>query len=126
MALGLTLEQLQTIYRAQFFVLRHYESDTWYDRKGRIAFTVNSTGLPGVGLPRTATRGDPTPAWNDVRHMTSGTVTRTILDDTQPGGPRERTIVYEAPFDRCDREHDYEVAWAHFTRRFAEEGPTEA
>ena len=36
--------------------------------------------------------------------MTSSTVERTVTDDTQPGGPVERTIVYEAPFDKCDRE----------------------
>lgn len=48
--------------------------------------------------------------------MTSGTVERTIMDDTRPGGPIERTITYEAPFDRCDREKDYETAWDHFKK----------
>ena len=43
--------------------------------------------------------------------MTTGTVTRTIDDDTLPGGPRERAIGYAAPFDRCDREEDYATAW---------------
>ena len=52
--------------------------------------------------------------------MKTGTVARTIIDDTLPGGPREHTITYQAPFDRCDRERDYEVAWAEFTRRFEE------
>ncbi|NOY93752.1 MAG: class I SAM-dependent DNA methyltransferase [Deltaproteobacteria bacterium] len=118
MALGLSLEQLQTLYRAQFYVMRGYEADTWYDRKGRIVFT-NSKGLVGVGLPRKAKKGDPTPGWEDVQHMQSGSVERTLLDDTLPGGPRERTITYQAPFDRCDREQDYETAWAHFEQRFA-------
>jgi hypothetical protein len=117
MAFELSLQQLQLIYRSQFYVMRSYEDDTWYDRRGRIVFT-NSKGLPGVGLPRTAKKGEPTPGWNDVKDLRSGTVSRTILDDTQPGGPRKRTIVYEAPFDRCDRERDYEIAWAHFTQRF--------
>ena len=49
--------------------------------------------------------------------MKSGTVERTITDDTLPDGPRERTIVYEAPFDRCIREEDYEIVWAEFERR---------
>jgi len=40
------------------------------------------------------------------------------MDDTLPGGPRERTIIYEAPFDLCNREQDYETAWAEFERRF--------
>ena len=124
MALGLTLDQLQTIYRVQFFVLRANESDTWYDKNGRIVFTV-SKGLPGVGLPRSKKKGDPNPCWSDVQHMSeeagyagSDTVTQVVIDDTLPGGPREKTIVYQAPWIRCDREKDYEVAWKHFAERF--------
>jgi len=49
--------------------------------------------------------------------MRSGTVERCVLDDTLPGGPCERTIVYHAPFDRCDRERDYETAWRAFEER---------
>ena len=105
MALGLTLDELCTIYRIQFPVLRQNENDTWYDQNGRIVFTV-SKGLPGVGFSR--------PEWNDIKDMKSGTVSRTIMDDTLPGGPRERTITYTAPFDRCDREADYTTAWAAF------------
>jgi len=124
MALGLTLEQLQTIYRVQFPVLRDYERDTWYDRNGRIVFT-NSRGLTGVGLPRTVPKGDPGPCWNDVQHLTaeagyagSDTVTQVVTDDTLPGGPREKTLVYHPPWIRCDREQDYAVAWRHFAARF--------
>jgi len=108
MVLGLTLEELCTIYRIQFPVLRQNENDTWYDQNGRIVFTV-SKGLPGVGFSR--------PEWNEIKDMKSGTVARTITDDTLPGGPIERTITYTAPFDRCNREADYSVAWNAFEKR---------
>jgi len=50
-AMELTLEELITIYRVQFPVMRQYEADTWYDQCGRIVFT-SSKGLSGVGLDR--------------------------------------------------------------------------
>ncbi|MBF0227421.1 MAG: class I SAM-dependent DNA methyltransferase [Desulfobacterales bacterium] len=109
MALGLSLEELKTIYRVQFPVLRQYESDTWYDRNGRIVFTC-SKGLTGVGFSRAE--------WNNRKDMKSGKVERNIIDDTMPGGSVERVIVYEAPFDRCDREKDYEEVWKEFEKRF--------
>jgi hypothetical protein len=48
-ALGLSLEELITIYRVQFPVMQQYERDTWYDRNARIVFTA-SKGLTGVTL----------------------------------------------------------------------------
>ncbi|MGK7875373.1 MAG: N-6 DNA methylase [Xenococcaceae cyanobacterium] len=117
-ALGLTLDELITIYRVQFPVMRQYEKDTWYDMNGRIVFT-NSKGLVGVGFPRKAKpkNGEPI-GWEDIKEMESGTVERTILDDTLPNGPIERTITYQAPFIRCDREEDYAVAWEVFEKHF--------
>ncbi|MBL3601403.1 MAG: class I SAM-dependent DNA methyltransferase [gamma proteobacterium endosymbiont of Lamellibrachia anaximandri] len=127
-ALGLTLEEMITLYRVQFPVMRQYEADTWYDANGRIIFTA-SKGLVGVGLPRKANKKD-APCrlvhpdgrseqlplgWENVRELPAGTrIIRTILDDTQPGGPREREITYTAPFDRCDRETDYRAVWPVF------------
>jgi methylase of polypeptide subunit release factors len=117
-ALKLTLEELITIYRVQFPVMQQYERDTWYDQNGRIVFTA-SKGLVGVGFPRKGSgRGaNKTTGWEDIAAMTSGTVSRTILDDTLPGGPVERTITYEAPFDRCDRVGDYRVVWEYFNEQ---------
>ncbi|MCD4822780.1 MAG: hypothetical protein K8R11_12165 [Methanococcoides sp.] len=109
MSLGLTLDELKTIYRVQFPVLRQYESDTWYDQKGRIVFTCNK-GLTEVGFSR--------PEWNEIKDMKSGFVERRIIDDTLPVGPRECIIVYEGPFDKCNREEDYEIVWTEFERRF--------
>lgn len=113
MALGMTLEQLKTIYRIQFPVLRSYEADTWYDANGRITFT-NNRSLVGVGFDRKEFELNMKDAPAGKKFY------RTIMDDTMPGGPVERTIEYVAPFDRCDREQDYETAWKFFEERYKE------
>lgn len=129
MALGMTLQQLKTIYRIQFPVLQSYEADTWYDANGRITFT-NNRSLTGVGFTRPEwenagavqpiKRGDA--PWDGImKHAPAGYVfARTITDDTMPGGPVQRTIEYAAPFERCDREQDYETAWKFFEEKYKE------
>ncbi len=128
-ALGFTLQELKTVYKIQFPVMQQYEKDTYYDMYGRIIFTA-SRGLPGVGLPRKAVKSE-TPCkiiingeiveekplgWEDIIDMSGGEIHRTIIDDTTPEGPIERTIIYKAPFAKCDREKDYEIAWEYFER----------
>jgi hypothetical protein len=113
MALGMTLEQLKTIYRIQFPVLQSYEADTWYDAKGRITFT-NNRSLVGVGFDRKEFELNMKDAPAGKKFY------RTIMDDTMPGGPVEHTIEYVAPFDRCDREQDYETAWKFFEEKYRE------
>ena len=130
MALGMTLQQLKTIYRIQFPVLQSYEADTWYDANGRIVFT-NNRSLTGVGYsrPEFENAGEVQPTlrssndWDGImKNAPAGYVfARTITDDTQPGGPVERTIEYVAPFDHCDREQDYETAWKFFEEKYEEE-----
>lgn len=111
MALNMTLAQLKAIYRIQFSVLQSYEADTWYDANGRIVFT-NNRSLANVGFTRSE--------WeNGIKGAPTGQkFYRTITDDTMPGGPVERTIEYVAPFDRCDREKDYEIAWKFFEEKY--------
>lgn len=113
MALGMTLEQLKTIYRIQFPVLQSYEADTWYDANGRITFT-NNRSLVGVGFNRKEFELNMKDAPAGKKFY------RTIMDDTMPGGPVERTIEYVAPFDRCDREQDYETAWKFFEEKYGD------
>ena len=125
MALGMTLDQLKTIYRIQFPVLQTYEADTWYDATGKIVFT-NNRSLIGVGFSRAefenknAVRSveQGNDSWDGVlKNAPAGYVfERTITDDTIPNGPIERTIRYVAPFDKCDRERDYEISWRYFER----------
>lgn len=126
MALGLSLNQLKTIYRIQFPVLQSYEGDTWYDATGRITFT-NNRSLTGVGFmrPEWENRNAVKPnkcghePWDGVlKNAPVGYVfSRTVSDDTIPGGPIKRVIEYIAPFDRCDREQDYEIAWKYFEEK---------
>ncbi len=125
-SVGLTLDELITLYRIQFPVLQSYERDTWYDTKGRTVFSKKNGESP---VPRNKSskkstfciKNHPTRSvtniplgWNDIKDLKEGIVTYTFMDDTMPGGPRERTIEFHAPFDRCDREEDYRQAWAFF------------
>ncbi len=113
MALGMTLEQLISIYKVQFYIMKSYEEDTWYDANGRIVFSSKNMGN------LTYKRQE----WKDsIIHLKPGEIAQRIIeDDTLPGGPIERTIEYIAPFDRCDREKDYEEVWANFEKRFADQ-----
>ena len=126
MALGMTLEQLKTIYKIQFPVLQSYEKDTWYDVSGRIAFSSKSYGdltckrqmFENAGYVTPIRRGNA--GWDGImKHAPAGYVfEKSIIDDTMPGGPVERTIEYVAPFDCCNREKDYETAWKFFEEKY--------
>lgn len=100
LALGVSMDDLALVYRVQFPVLQEYERDTWYDRAGRVVFTVNK-GLPGVGLPRAE--------WDQVKDAKAG--------DALPAFAQR----YAAPFDRCDRERDMRAAYTAFQGRVERE-----
>jgi len=112
-ALGLTLEQLIEVYRIYFPVLQQNEAGTWYDQKGRIAWTC-SKGLPGVGWLDERGNSPGRSAWERILAGNPSELTCTAIDDTQPGGPREVARHFIGPFTQCDRIEDYKHAWAHF------------
>ena len=107
-ALGMTLEQLKLIYKVQFSTLRSHERETWYDMKGRIVFT-NNRSLTNVGLSRKE--------WEAIKEFESGVFSHNIVDSTSSCGQVERQIFYYAPFIKCDREMDYDIAWRNFEKR---------
>jgi len=131
LSLGLTLEDLKSIYRIQFPVMQQYEADTWYDSTGRIVFS-NNKGLSNTCVTRQEWEKKDmiTPVtygsemWNGImKNAPAGYIfAQTITDDTMPGGPIERTIEYVAPFDRCNREQDYETAWKFFEEKYGKQG----
>lgn len=111
MALGITLDELIDIYRLTFTVLSGYEDDTWYDANGRIVFSKKNYG--DLTFKR--------PDFEKIKNAPAGKVfPLPITDDTQPGGPHERTIEYVAPFDKCDRVEDYKTAWKFFTQKYGD------
>lgn len=81
------------------------QCNMFYERNGRIGY------LDGDSM-----YGFRTPKWKEIKEMKEGAVTRTIQDDTLPGGPREKVITYHAPFDCPNREADYTEAWAFFEK----------
>lgn len=110
LSMGISIKQLKTIYESQFPVLVKNERNTYFDQNGRVVYTTRSMG--DLVYKRKE--------WEcELMDAPAGKVfTRLIQDDTRPGGPVERTIEYIAPFDRCDREKDYETAWKFFEKKY--------
>lgn len=96
--LKLTIDELCTIYRTQFPVLREYERDTWFDQRGRIAFTA-SKGLVGVGLDRKRFE-----LWQAC-----------LRDGKELPADFDRQGLVP-PFERRDREEDMRAAYAFFEK----------
>lgn len=112
MALGLSLKDLEMIYRIQFPVLQQNEEGTWYDQTGNIVFTC-SRGLIGVGVERTA--------WENIKNQKEGETYVHTIDPAKSELYGGQQVTYYAPYTKCDRIEDYRRAWAHFEKIFKEE-----
>ena len=110
LSIGISIKQLKTIYESQFPVMLKNERNTYFDQNGRVVYTTRSMGNLVYKRKEWESELMNAPAERKF--------TRNIMDDTMPGGPVERTIEYVAPFDRCDREQDYETAWKFFEEKY--------
>ncbi len=95
--LGVSADQLCTVYRTQFAVLYGYDhNDYLYDANGRLV---------------------PTPV-RQVWKKKGAAITAEERTHTNASG---NTYVYELPFEHYDREHDMRVAYAEFESRLRRE-----
>ena len=124
MALGLSFDDLKTIYQVQFPVLQEYDDETWYDANGSIVFTTNK-GLAGVGVERKGNPKKNVLGWEDVRgELSDDTLMyKGTSESFSYIMPEDKSEIYAgdeytfvAPYTRCDRLADYKRAWDLFEK----------
>ena len=124
LALDLTEDELLTIYRVQFPVLRQYERENRYDQTGRlvqrdvlkIAEQQNIDINEPINLAKY--KGAPELVGEIDTHglgITSG------IRWTDPKMEPRRERIYPPPFTRCDREADMRQAYRVFKERLQKE-----
>lgn len=98
LGLGLTADELCTVYRTQFPVLYGYDRYTYlYDANGRL--------VPQEVLKVWRTKGD-----------------NLSVEERTATNQAGNTYTYEPPFQFLDREADMRAAYAEFERRLAATG----
>lgn len=100
-ALGLTLEELLTIYRVNFHVLQDYEATTLYDQTGRIAFRKRHT----------LTNSDARTEWDSRLAAANHDPTAADLTPIACTVEGREHVVYHPPLAATDREGDYGRVW---------------
>ena len=137
MALGLTLDELLTIYRVQFPVMRMYELADEYDARGRqLPNTVrkNQGGTDFRTARQQASETHPQayrerPAadalsehWPFAEDTTDADGNPLSLDVSWKidNDLQDVTKTFYPPFTKVDREEDYRRAWEVFSERYQE------
>jgi hypothetical protein len=86
---------------------------TEYELAALIEYTFKRAGSTGPGYQSIVGAGANATILHYIRND------QTITDDTLPGGPRQVTRTFKAPFARANREEDYRLAWEFFSNSLA-------
>jgi hypothetical protein len=118
--LGITEEELLTIYRVQFPVLRQYERENLYDQTGRLVpravlALVKQHDIDIHQPLKVATFKGPADLVEEIKTPGLG-VTGGIVWEDPKMEPRMKRV-YPLPFTKCDREADMRHAYQEFQKR---------
>jgi hypothetical protein len=120
LALDLTEEELITIYRVQFPVLRQYERENLYDQTGRLVpkGVLDLAKRHNIDIRQPLNVSSFTGAAElvgEVKTPGLGVTGGIVWEDPKMEPKRKR--VYPPPFTKCDREADMRQAYRAFQER---------
>jgi hypothetical protein len=120
LALDLTVEELITIYRVQFPVLRQYERENLYDQTGRLVpkGVLDLAKQHNIDIRQplnVSTFTEPAELVGEVETPGLGVTGGIVWEDPKMEPKMKR--VYPPPFIKCDREADMRQAYRAFQER---------